>query len=127
MLDPSLRPGAGQDHKHSANTMHTLVTQRQLRGLLTTVGPCHYIGFALVTDVPQRRIDLSASSEQEPSFGARLRQPRKAAGLTQEELAGRAGLVSIMQKWRYFGYIPSPTLDEYGFSGASRRSMGQMF
>jgi hypothetical protein len=80
-----------------------------------------------VTDVPQRRIDLSASSEQEPSFGARLRQPRKAAGLTQEELAGRAGLVSIMQKWRYFRYIPSPTLDEYGFSGASRRAMGQMF
>jgi transcriptional regulator with XRE-family HTH domain len=50
------------------------------------------MGFALVTDVPQRGIDLSASSEQVPSFGARLRQLREAAGLTQEELAGRAGL-----------------------------------
>ena len=45
-----------------------------------------------MTDVPQRRIDLKASSEQESSFGARLRQLREAAGLTQEELAGRAGL-----------------------------------
>jgi transcriptional regulator with XRE-family HTH domain len=45
-----------------------------------------------VTDVPQRRIDLRASSGQESSFGARLRQLREAAGLTQEELAGRAGL-----------------------------------
>jgi predicted ATPase/DNA-binding XRE family transcriptional regulator len=45
-----------------------------------------------VTDVPQWRIDLKASSEQESSFGARLRQLREAAGLTQEELAGRAGL-----------------------------------
>src|SRR3712207_1946926 len=50
------------------------------------------MGFALVTDVPRRRIDLSARSEQVPSFGARLRQLREAAGLTQEELAGRAGL-----------------------------------
>ena len=48
--------------------------------------------FALVTDVLQRRIDLKASSEQESSFGARLRQLREAAGLTQEELARRAGL-----------------------------------
>jgi predicted ATPase/DNA-binding XRE family transcriptional regulator len=48
--------------------------------------------FALVIDVPQGRIDLKASSEQESSFGARLRQLREAAGLTQEELAGRAGL-----------------------------------
>jgi predicted ATPase/DNA-binding XRE family transcriptional regulator/Tfp pilus assembly protein PilF len=45
-----------------------------------------------VTDVPQRRIDLKASSEQESSFGARLRQLREAAELTQEELARRAGL-----------------------------------
>src|SRR5215208_555685 len=91
MLDPSLRFASYQDHKHRANTMHTLVTQQQLRGLPTTVGPCYY-GIALATDMPQRRIDLSASSEQEPSFGARLRQLREAAGLTQEELARRAGL-----------------------------------
>ena len=32
------------------------------------------------------------SAEQEPSFGTRLRLLREAAGLTQEELAGRAGL-----------------------------------
>src|SRR3712207_1944306 len=50
------------------------------------------MGIALVTDVSQRRIDLSASSEQVPSFGVRLRQLREAAGFTQEKLAGRAGL-----------------------------------
>jgi predicted ATPase/DNA-binding XRE family transcriptional regulator len=48
--------------------------------------------FALLTNVPQRRIDLKSSSGQESSFGARLRQLREAAGLTQEELAGSAGL-----------------------------------
>ena len=32
------------------------------------------------------------SPEQEPSFGTRLRWVREAAGLTQEELAFRAGL-----------------------------------
>ena len=42
MLDPSLRPGANQDHKHRANTMHTLATQRRLLGLLPTAGPCYH-------------------------------------------------------------------------------------
>jgi transcriptional regulator with XRE-family HTH domain len=32
------------------------------------------------------------SLEQQSSFGARLRQLREVAGLTQEKLAGRAGL-----------------------------------
>jgi predicted ATPase/transcriptional regulator with XRE-family HTH domain len=38
------------------------------------------------------RYGLSMSPEQELSFGARLRRLREAAGLTQEELAGRAEL-----------------------------------
>ena len=38
------------------------------------------------------RIGLNTSTEQGPSFGARLRRLREAAGLTQEEMAGRAGL-----------------------------------
>jgi hypothetical protein len=42
MLDPSLRPGASQDHKHWANTMHTLATQRLLLGLLPTASPCYH-------------------------------------------------------------------------------------
>jgi hypothetical protein len=42
MLDPSLRPGANQDHKHRVNTMHTLATQRRLLGLLPTAGPCYH-------------------------------------------------------------------------------------
>jgi predicted ATPase/DNA-binding XRE family transcriptional regulator len=43
-------------------------------------------------DVLEERVGLSASSEQELSFGTRLRRFRKAAGLTQEEVAQRAGL-----------------------------------
>jgi transcriptional regulator with XRE-family HTH domain len=43
-------------------------------------------------DLPERRISLSTDTNQGPSFGARLRSLREAAGLTQEELAGRAGL-----------------------------------
>ena len=42
MLDPSLRPGANQDHKHRANTMHTLSTQRRLPSPLPTPGPCYH-------------------------------------------------------------------------------------
>ena len=42
--------------------------------------------------ISERRIGLSVSPEQESTFGARLRQLREAAGLTQEELAGRARL-----------------------------------
>jgi DNA-binding XRE family transcriptional regulator len=42
--------------------------------------------------VSERRIGLGVSLEQQSSFGARLRQLREIAGLTQEELAGRAGL-----------------------------------
>jgi predicted ATPase/transcriptional regulator with XRE-family HTH domain len=42
--------------------------------------------------VSERRIVLSVSLEHQSSFGARLRQLREVAGLTQEELAGRAGL-----------------------------------
>jgi transcriptional regulator with XRE-family HTH domain len=45
-------------------------------------------------EASQRRIGLSESREQEPTFGARLRQRREAAGLTQEELASRVGLSS---------------------------------
>jgi predicted ATPase/DNA-binding XRE family transcriptional regulator len=40
----------------------------------------------------ERRISLSVRPEQESTFGARLRRLREAAGLTQEELAGRARL-----------------------------------
>jgi predicted ATPase/DNA-binding XRE family transcriptional regulator len=40
----------------------------------------------------ERRISLSVRPEQESTFGARLRRLREAAGLTQEELAGRAQL-----------------------------------
>ena len=40
----------------------------------------------------ERRISLSVRPEQESTFGARLRRLREAAGLTQEELAERAGL-----------------------------------
>ncbi len=43
-------------------------------------------------DLPERRIGLSTGTDQGPSFGARLRSLRETAGLTQEELAGRAGL-----------------------------------
>jgi transcriptional regulator with XRE-family HTH domain len=45
-------------------------------------------------EASQRRIGLSESRQQEPTFGARLRQRREAAGLTQEELASRVGLSS---------------------------------
>ena len=37
---------------------------------------------------------LEQGSGEDASFGARLRQLRGAAGLTQEELAGRAGLTA---------------------------------
>ena len=58
MLDPSLRPGANQDHKHRANTMHTLTTtQRRLLGLLPTAGPCYH---EICTD------DRRASAEDRP-------------------------------------------------------------
>ncbi len=40
----------------------------------------------------ERRIGLKVSPEQEPSFGTVLRRLREAAGITQEELAFRAGL-----------------------------------
>jgi predicted ATPase/DNA-binding XRE family transcriptional regulator len=40
----------------------------------------------------QERIRGMATTERDESFGSRLRRLREAAGLTQEELAGRAGL-----------------------------------
>ena len=43
-------------------------------------------------DVLEERVGLGASSEQELSFGTRLRRFREAAGLTQEEVAQKAGL-----------------------------------
>jgi predicted ATPase/DNA-binding XRE family transcriptional regulator len=42
------------------------------------------------TAMSERRISLSVCPEQESTFGARLRRLRETAGLTQEELAGRA-------------------------------------
>lgn len=45
-------------------------------------------------EVSERRIDLNVSPEQEPTFGAWLRRLREVSGLTQEELASRAGLTS---------------------------------
>jgi transcriptional regulator with XRE-family HTH domain len=52
--------------------------------------PCYHVSHT--GEVPERRIGLSVSLEQQSSFGARLRQLREVAGLTQEELARRAGL-----------------------------------
>ena len=42
----------------------------------------------------KQKIGLNVSPEQEPTFGARLRRLREISGLTQEELASRAGLTS---------------------------------
>ncbi len=72
------------------NAGQTLVMQLQLYDLSVTLGPWYH---AVRTGALfKRRVGLSMSPEQEPSFGVRLRQLREAAGLTQEELAGRASL-----------------------------------
>jgi predicted ATPase/DNA-binding XRE family transcriptional regulator len=65
--------------------VQTPLTQLRLRGLSALL-----TWFAPATC--QRRIGLSESPEQKPTFGTQLRRFREAAGLTQEELAERAQL-----------------------------------
>jgi predicted ATPase/DNA-binding XRE family transcriptional regulator len=72
------------------NASQTLVMHLQLHDLSVTLGPCYHA--VRTAEVSERRVGLSMSPEQEPLFGIRLRRLREAAGLTQEELAGRASL-----------------------------------
>ena len=59
-----------------------------MRELTSTEEPCYHEG--RIRDMSEQRIELDAVTNL--PFGARLRQLREAAGLTQEELAVRAGL-----------------------------------
>jgi predicted ATPase/DNA-binding XRE family transcriptional regulator len=59
-----------------------------VRGLTSTEEPCYHED--RIGDTSEQRIKLDAVSDL--PFGARLRRMREAAGLTQEELAVRAGL-----------------------------------
>ena len=82
----SLGPVADQDHEHHLNTSRTVTTVQ----LSVTICPCYH-GIS-TEDVPEERVGLGVSPDQEQSFGTRLRRLREAAGQTQEEVAQRAGL-----------------------------------
>ena len=76
----------------TTNIPRTLLTQLQLFVLPTIVCHCYH-GGAQRRGVQAEDRSLSVSPEQEePTFGAWLRRLRESAGLTQEELAFRAGL-----------------------------------
>ncbi len=82
-----MRPGADRYHGHRPHTTHSLAT----------VGPFGRQGPLLAwdrkrEDVRAEGYGLSERPEQKPTFGALLRRLRRDAGLTQEELASRAGL-----------------------------------
>ena len=70
------------------------------------------------------------SPKQEPTFGARLRQLRDSAGLTQEELASRAGLtpngVSALergQRKRPYPHTVRSLSDALGLAGEERAAL----
>ncbi len=70
------------------------------------------------------------SAEQEPSFGTRLRRLREAAGLTQEELAGRAGLtpnaISDLERGkrrRPYPHTVRSLADALGLPGGERAAL----
>ena len=70
------------------------------------------------------------SAEQEPSFGTRLRLLREVAGLTQEELAGRAGLtpnaISDLERGkrrRPYPHIVRSLADALGLPGGERDAL----
>src|SRR3712207_3436679 len=79
----------------------------------------------------RRRFALSTGAEQqEPPFGKRLRRLREAAALTQEELAGRAGLspnaISDLERGRRrrpYPHTVRALADALELSGEERASL----
>ena len=72
----------------------------------------------------------TGAEQQEPPFGKRLRRLREAAGLTQEELAGRAGLspnaISDLERGRRrrpYPYTVRSLADALELSGEERDSL----
>lgn len=83
-----------------------------------------------IPDASEQRIDLSVRPEQELSLGTQLRQLRETAGLTQEELAFRAGLtpnaVSDLERGktrRPYPHTVRSLADAFGLSEDERTSL----
>ena len=91
VMSPTVRLGADQHHQHHPKTSPKDAPLGDVSGTFRLPSVPASIGVGTL-DASERRIGLRVRPEQELPLGTQLRRLREAAGITQEELAFRAGL-----------------------------------
>ena len=125
-------PLCASEQTNTTNITQRLLQKLQLLQTCREPSACRrcLLALELAPDPPERRTGLRVRPEQELSLGTRLRRLRESAGLTQEELALRAGLtpnaVSDLERGRTrrpYPHTLRSLADAFGLSEEERTSL----